>query len=669
MKQLITIASILLTVSTALAVPAPPIPTGPSEEIVKRIADRRKLLNDFRGISLERMDAEQRAEFDQKILPALAELAHALKHEDAYLYDEAVRDLVNGEYRAFPPDKINPLLLPRLKSPETNLLRMTTQGWVMEYLARKENHQAAQEAIPDLLAMVVNSKINPYLRSKAVESAANIAPGDPKVLKAFIAALDDLTPTNSWGIHDRLAEQLGKMGKSAAPAKKALLKLFERGDAYQDPTYLALGKIERDEKPRELEVYLKRLTTLDSIPTEQAAAAFLHLVELAKTGKKRYVDNPPREEEIISVEVARAARPILLKVVEDRPDDAHSRAALRALEDLGAGSSPQTAKFLAGLLVKYRKTFQAAQEEMIKAAPGPDREAKEKALYLVYAHSRDTLLLNAMAKLEPTKPEAAVPIAEAFALIAVDRENWNVAERLAKILTRFGKGAAPAVPAVIQAIKALPLGKERNAYHEVFAEYLAVLAAAGGEQPGVRQLVIELLDPAGEFLKKSGLQAAELQVNLLLTLAQIGLPLEEKERKVAMDRLQEGLASVQTVIFSAATKVVASSAKTLTLEEAIPLVKSIALVLDAKFHFRELPENEVRYLSWYMSNEDQHLLGQGLALRALGELGPKSRGAEEAVKALARQELQERSDYLPEPKINSVIREARKALQQIEEKK
>ena len=53
-------------------------------------------------------------------------------------------------------------------------------------------------------------------------------------------------------------------------------------------------------------------------------------------------------------------------------------------------------------------------------------------------------------------------------------------------------------------------------------------------------------------------------------------------------------------------------------------------------------------------------------MRALAALGAQARDALPAVKALAERPLEKRtSDYLPDPPINAVILEARKAVQAI----
>jgi hypothetical protein len=643
------------------SVPAPSTPpsAGPSPECQKLIDARRQGIQEFRGTNPDGMNAELRAEFERRLQPHLEALAAALAHGDPHVYSAAVHDLINGEYRFFPKVQIYAMLLPRIKAPETNDVRIDAQQWVLVYLSGADRGQA-KEALPDMLKIILNDKAKPLLRAKAIEAAARIAPGDPAVINAFVTALKNPNPESTSGVHDTIAQELGTMGKSAAPAKKALIELFKRGEFYQDPAYIALGKIERDEKPRALAEYLDRLGKIDAIPVEQAAAAFLHVVDYGCDVRKIIA------ERIVSQDVARAARPVLLKIVAERPNDVHSRAALRALFDLGAGSNPHTAKILAKSLVKYHDELEAARKEFAALPPAIKRNAKNEAFFRIYSYNRDALLLQALARLEPTEKDAAIPIAEAFATFAPQRDEWPVAQSLAKNLARFGKGARPAVPTVIKALRSLPLVPERNVFHELFIDYLAVLSAAGGDVPEVRRTVVELLDPGGAVLTRTGAVAEELQLHLLLTLARIGLPTDKSDRATALNRVREGLASDRAEIFSASAVVVSASA--LTTDEAKPIVKALARVLDERFMFRVMTEQSVRHLRSAFSHEQQVLIGPGLAVQALGSQGHLARDALPQVKSLASQQLTMNDKHfrVSEPPINFLIREARKAQKQIE---
>jgi hypothetical protein len=607
----------LLAAGQASAAPAPKVPTGPSADAVRQIEARRVGLRPFELLDVERLPVEQRAEMLSKMEPALKDLATALASRDTYVFVEVVRDLVNGHYRGFPRDRILALLLPRLKVPETHLDRMVSQGFIMEHLARWYGPRA-RAALPDLLGMVSNDRVSTYLRGQAVTAAARIGPGDEEVIKTFIAALNNPNPKSESGVHDRIAERLGEMGKAATPAKPALGKLLTRHPWYQDVAFLALGKIDRDERPGPLADYLGRLGKLDRIPPEQAAVAFLHLVEAGK------IPAAPGRRESVDPEVAKAARPVLLKIVEDRQDDVYSRAALRALRDLGPGSGPRAVRALTRILLR----------------------------------SGSTLACEALERLEPTDPEAVAPLAEAFAKGVTETTSWHIPRVLADQLARYGKAARPAVPTALQALRQFRASPSPgDAYADQFASYLSILTAVGGDEPGARRLVIDLLDPAGDVLKRSAPHATpEYQVHLLRTLATLGLPAEGADRKLALMRIREGLASDLTPVFSGAAGVVIT-AKPSAREEAGPLVPLLARVLAPGFKFKA-PRAGIA--------EGPSLLGQRLALQALASLGSQSRDALPAVKALADQTLEKRtSDYLPDPPINAVILEARKAVQAI----
>jgi hypothetical protein len=660
-RFLLAIIAVGLLSNWSVAAPVPPEPTGPSPEAKKQIDARRAHFEHFNEMPRRAFTPEQLAEHDRLMQPRLEELAAALASRDPFVYDEAVRDLVNGHYRNFPPEKLRSLLLPLLKTPEKTPIRIDAQAWVMNYLSHRDMQASSKAAVPDLLRILADDKVSPYLRGSAVDAAARIAPGDRDVLEAFISALGNPNPTNRSGVHDRIAERLGEMGRAAAPAKKALIKLFDRGEWYQDPAYIALGKIERDETPKVLADYLDRLGKLDKLPVEQGAAAFMHIVEQGRTGE-------PGNWRVVP-EVARAALPVLLAVVESRPNDVHSRAALRALADLGPWSEAGTAKVLVKALMKYHDALDAARKAILAVDPGAAREAKSQELFWpIYSHNRNELLLTALDRIDPAQKDAVEPLAEALARFAPKFDEWPIGQRLAKNLARFGTAARPAVPTALTTLKSLPLTEKQDVYAELFVDYLGVLAAAGGDAPGARQAVLEYLNPDGPTLKKSGPNAPMLRFNLLLTLARLGLPADGDERTAALRRTQEGLATDRIDIFSAATKVVAAATK-LTPEEAAPLVKGLVRVLAKDFAFPPTPQDIPSHLAGGFTYDEALLLGRGLTLRALGALGPLAREALPEVRALAKQELEKRtSDFIADPPINAVILEARKAEKQIDKR-
>jgi hypothetical protein len=597
---------------------------------VKLIEARRKALRPFEVVNLETLTEEKRAETLRAMEPVLKDLENALCSKDEHILFAAVTDVTNGAYRGFPKDRLLGLLLPRLRTPETNRERMLAQSYIMEHLARWYGPKA-KAALPDLLAMVGDDKVSTYLRGQAVFAAALIGPGDSEVVKVFIAALNNPNPKTESGVHDRIAERLGEMGKAAESAKPALVKLMERGSWYQDPAFIALGKIARDEKPRPLAEYLDRLEKLDKIPVEQAAAAFDHLVALGKTGMKVRVGHSARVVDAIAPEVANAARPVLLKIVEERPDDIFSRAAMRGLQELGPGASPRAAKAIVKVLLR----------------------------------DHSSTAMGALERMEPTDPAAAEPLAEAFVKVA-SGDDWLTPKVLAEALACHGKAARVAAPAVVKALRSFRTSPQPGVvFGEEFAAYLSVLAAVGGDEPGVRRVVIDLLDAKGDVLTKSGPNAPEYQYHLLLTLAKLGLPAEGDERKTALVRLRDGLSSDLAVVHSAAARVVIAC-KPLSAEEAKPLVPLLSRVFAADFKFKSPSEQIAGRLGESSPRRGSDFFAQQLAVQALGALGPAARDALPALKALAERPLEKRkSDFLPEPPINAVIKEAQKAVEAV----
>jgi hypothetical protein len=568
--------------------------------------------------------------------PALTELAAALASKDVYVYTSAVSDLVNAHYLNFPQDPLLDLLLPCLKTPETTSReRMVSQSFIMEYVAVRYGPKA-KAALPDLLKMVVNDKLPSYLRGQAIDYSAKIGPGNAALVKAFIVAIENPIPKSESGVQDRAARHLGEMGKAALPAKDALHKLFARGSWNEDPALEALGKISRDEPARPLAEYLKVLEALDiaaadKATLEQAAVAFHHVLAAAKTGKKHIAGSPPREQELIDPAVAKAARPVLLTIVERRKEDAYFRAALRTLTEIGPGSSPRAAKAFADVLVRSGSSEAA----------------------------------DALDRLDPTDAEALAPLTEAFVkATSLGPAYWHISHRLAQTLARYGKAAKPAVPAVVKALRGFRASPTvGDAYAEQFAVFLSVLAVAGGDDRDSRQAVIELLDPASDVMKRSAPAATpEYQVHLLVTLGALGLPTDGELRRLGLARVREGLGSDVLPVFSAAASVVVAM-KPLD-KEAETIVPLLARTLAPKFAFKSGVAIRNRIPSSIVTHER---LAQVPALRALAALGKASRGAAPAVKAIADQPLAPRvSSFLPDPPVNTVIVEARRTLEAIQ---
>jgi hypothetical protein len=306
-------AAFLFMVATGVkAAPVPVIPKGPSQEATRQIEQRRERLYELPVIAPGIPEAQ---EIEEKRDRAQKDLAAALGSDDPYVLDEAVKDVVNRKYRGFDPERVVALLVLRMGKPESHPMRMTAQGWLMEVLWRPEYRVLAKPAIPGLLRMAADDKATEFTRQLAVQAAGRIGPGDSTVLKAYIAALDRKEFPSA--VLTKVAESAGEMGPLAAPAKPALVKLYERGDLYNDPAYVALGKIALEATPGPLANALKRIGQAASLPPDQASAAFLEVVRLGKVvdpeaGRKRSSDATQIDQEVV-----RVARPVLLKVVRE----------------------------------------------------------------------------------------------------------------------------------------------------------------------------------------------------------------------------------------------------------------------------------------------------------------------------------------------------------------
>jgi hypothetical protein len=579
----------------------------------------------------------------------LADLGAALRCDDGYVVSEAVADLSNRRYVAFPPEAILELLLPWLKARETEPQRINAQGFVLDYVGRQYGVKA-KAALPDVLRIVTDVKQPTSVRGEAVQAAARIAPADEAVVGAFIEALNNPEPANTSGVHDRIAELLGDMGKIAWPAKPALRKLCKRDPWFEDYAFVALGKLAMDDPPRPLADYLHRLGEVDRLDLEEAAAAFLHVQELCHPGSKM---EPPHltGQEPAYVDIARVlhnldakraeqARPVLLKMVKERPgSDIFVRAALAALAAIGPGSSPEAIRVLVGVV-------------------------ERRPLGTMYVVRQEACAVLGL--LEPTD-KAAVPILAgglASLLKEQPHHDWVSSRDVAQVIARFGKDAKPATPALIAVLEGFKNPPQFPPYEEVTA-CAEALAAAGGDAPGGRAIVLHLLDRDAPLLKKAGPNAAGLEATLLQSLGKMGVPAAGPEREAALDRIRGGLGSDQAFLFAVGAKVVAHGGSAFTAKEARTLVPLLVRGLPGGVAFK----NALTGSRWPLrfSGDDEVYLGApGMAVRALGALGTAARDALPALEALAAQPLVSvKGTYMAEPPLNHAIREARKAVAKI----
>jgi HEAT repeat protein len=553
--------------------------------------------------------------------PDLDELAARLADPNPQVRRQAAGDLLNGEYRDAPPDKLLHVLVESLKEPApSDPDAQSARRFVMEHLAGRFGPKAGA-ALPYLLRMVTDDKLSSYLRGNAIQTSAQIAPGDPRVVAALIAALENPNPKTQSGVHDHAIAWLGVMGKAAWPAKKAVAKMLEH-PWYQDGAFIALGKLALAGETLTAEAALQRLADVDRPSVEDASAAFLRVAE---EGKKRR-------------HFAEQARPVLWSIVAMRGNDVISRAALRTLIEVGPGSSAESARTLVRCLFTKWDPKQGSISALAEAALD-GFEAKDK--------------------------DAAAVLAEAFAQSLKQPDQWTHPRTLARTLARFGPDAAPAAPHVSAALRNLP-EYQPSGYGRDLLEAYTELAAVIGAEPGVRAAVLELLGPDSKLLKTSGAYRWAVESRLLLTLGRQGLPADGAERTQALTRIGAGLKGAHRVVFPAAARVVRQNPR-LRPDEVRELLPPLTHVL--AFDFKFAPDAAADAQGWMATFQDREPLveGQRAAIQALAALGPSARNALPTLHAWAKRPLEKRvSDFLPEPAVNLAIREAVLAIKAIQ---
>jgi hypothetical protein len=625
MQALLPLAVLFLGVQISVAPPAssPPQPTAEAKRQIESRRDRLKQLNLW-------IIQPARAIGDADARETLAQLAAALANRDEFVYDAAVSDLVNGMYRTFPPDDLKAVLLPALKTPETTSIRQRGQSFVMEYLARHYGPKA-KEALPDLLKIIRDDKLSAYLRGQAIDYAAKIGFGDPALVAAFIDAIENPNPTDSSGVHNRAAYLLGDMGKAAWPAKKAIAKLLDH-PWYRDPAYISLGKLAMDDPPQPLAVYLDRLKRVNELPLEQAAAAFLHVQKLvcpeAPIRDTGYAAPHAAAKSVPGA--AAAARPVLLRILEDAPEDSlPALAALRDLQVMGPGGSERAARVLVrNILLPPSNKTNGLRGESAK-------------------------VLNIF---EPADPKAVPILADALVRL-LDGSDYVTRTTLAQALGRYGKDGRAAVPALLRALAAARAPRGFMAMEEV-AAYADALVAVG-DVPEARAALLHLLDLDSPLLKAMPADRARLRVQLFTALAHFGLPASGEERDALMDRLRAGLSASSPDLFSAAAGVVAAQGQSYTPREANQLIPLLRRPLSAATWGQSEPGKKV------VRQEGDRVRTAVSGVRALGALGPNAREVLGELDALAARPLQPAGAFTPKPAANAVTREALKAAERI----
>ena len=635
MKHPILALIVFLSVGLGVALPADPATKDqskvPSEKARVQIEQRRENLSTLYQAALDEIPVRPRddSETSKVILKAWEELETALDSTDPFVFRAIASDI--GLYRKFDAQKVLQLLLPRMKTPEKDDERVRGQSALIEYVGRAYGPKAA-EALPQLLAIVVDKnlatriedggrKINMIyinLRSAAVKAVARIAPGDKRVVDALIEALNNLNrELDRPYIHGDIVGHLGEMGQAALPARKALLKNFDRADFYYQDNFVALGKIGRDKPSRPLKDYLAILESIDKNPAEEVAVAFHHVVAEATTDRKVYKKFlEPRSEEVKETkpDVVMAVRPILLKIIEDRPDDIFSRAAIRALGDIGPGSSPRATKAIAACLLRER------------------------------AEKETTGAVDLLRRVEPTEPEAVLPLIEAFKKTVGTKDSWPLTEELAKAFPAWGIASRPVAPTLLKAMQEFHSTFDANLLPHLFPPFAFAVSACAPDDDNARKVVLELLDPKGDFLTKAGKWTLSFQKVLLLTLARIGIPKEGEDRSKSLKFIQQ-IAKIDTHDAIAVAAYAAKAIPNPTKVEIDPILHELVRALDPKFELPELPPLQLSTTFFYRLGMDWRVDGTTFTLQAMEALGPLAKVALPQVQRLADRKLVFQGQY------------------------
>ena len=457
----------------------------------------------------------------------------------------------------------------KLLSSKSETIREVVANLLGEY------GEKAQVAVPDLLLLLQKDDYE----NVSVESAralAKIAPQDPTVIAAFTRAAMKRGTVGLAAI-----ESLGETGPAANAAAPSLVKLLSNQKGNIDissKAFDALGRVVRVSSGVSVSEAVPILNKLDTTPIEKIAAAFTIL-----------------REEGGSVDVI----PVLVKILNQRPEPHFKYAAIRALGKIGPGSDVNAVRTLVSLLSR-------------DPSLDPLAEAAERAIELI----GDGDL------------EAVVPLAE-----ALSRPNPLVRRIAATALIRIGPAAKSATPALLKALQ-----KE---LHTETTDYLVVnmvagaLASIGPRASGAATEVLNLLNPTAPFAQKPG--AARIRPLLFGVLAAVGVPQKAEAREKTLQRVLEGLQSSSRYERGGAARVAG-----LLGTEAAPAVPHLIRMLDPKvddstmtplFEATMMALVRPTQLNRNLLNKAHGSHAEGMttgmleAIRALGRIGATARAA------------------------------------------
>lgn len=379
-----------------------------------------------------------------------------------------VNDLVLGHlFRTYPMTAAEgvPLLVGLLDHPSEYVKGHAVQ--LLQYTYGVD----AKAAVPKIVALLDDKKPHRWwLREWAAKALVVIAPGDATVMAALAAAVQDKSPSEP--VNRAAIEGLGKFGPKAAESLPLVKKYLTSPDPEtQLAAYRAAGQIASAPKPSPDE--LKKLTTVDWKGPDGGYAVF-HAIQDA--GSAAAVTVPA----LVATYGKETPLPVKATI----------------LETLGKVKAGDVA------------TVQLLIDTLPARWSHPGDPPAEKFLS---EHAREALF-----EASPSDPQAVPVLAKALASTG-QHVRWQAARHLKK----FGPKAAPAVPALVAALKVADV---KLSTHQIGA-YLDALRAIGPDARSAADTLVEMLSERSPLYKgQEPFLAHYLQAYIIVTLADIGVP-------------------------------------------------------------------------------------------------------------------------------------------------
>ncbi len=449
----------------------------------------------------------------------------------------------------------------------------------------------AKVLTPTLLALVRDPHASSYWRSVAITMLPHIEGSSETVIAALIVALKDGTSKTGSGVHSEACQVLGAMGKKAAASIPALLLLLKPGASLsEDDAFIALAKISEDYLAKPFNEQIKILSNLTAYALPQRAAAFLAI---------------ERARELNDAQLLKA-RKVLATILTNHKSDIYAKAALRTLQGIGPGSSPDTVRALINAMIVYR---------LREASP--------------LLEKLDGVDVEAIAELTAALPKALHSIAL-----------YYDTEAIAKALGTFGAKARSASPFLIETLrshsKLPPVG---TASSSMLASLIETLAIIDPDNPLTADVFIELLENRTEAIDMGRAFTELLRCKLHDSLGQFsGLATLPALVKRMVTVLKVDIESPDLALRSCA----AFSAGNTASPEVVPLLVNVLNI--------EAPDQAT------LSVTSQ-------AVSALKRLGVSAQSAEPELRKIAAYKLPDLSFSILDSMRRAIILEARSAVE------